>query len=86
LPIKIHPAIIDKINWLFVQTSSKLDNTSIMLLSLSGRKLYEQKTGLLQPGQMVSFPLDSVNLSPGTYMLQLFCDNEMVYKKKINVQ
>lgn len=86
MAIRIYPTIIDKINWLFVQTNKKLDNTSITLLSLRGRKLYEQKTGMLQPGQMVSFPLETDNLTPGTYLLQLFSGNEMVYKRKISVR
>lgn len=85
VPIRIYPTIIDKINWLFVQTSKQLDNTSITLQSLTGRKLYEQKTGILQPGQMVSFPLEAESLTPGTYLLQLFVGSEMVYKKKISV-
>jgi hypothetical protein len=86
LSIRIYPTIIDKINWLFVQANKKLDNTSIALMSLSGKKLYEQKTGSLNPGQMVSFPLDTVIISPGIYLIQLFSNNEMVYKKKICVQ
>jgi hypothetical protein len=85
LPIRIYPTIIDKINWLFVQTNKKLDNTSIAVLSLTGSKLYEQKTGILQAGQMVSFPLDAESLSPGTYLLQLFSGSEMVYKRKISL-
>lgn len=84
--IRIHPAIIDKINWLFVQVNKKLDNTSITLMSLSGHKLYEQKTGNFQPGQMISFPLETDDLDPGTYLIQLFSGNEMVYRKKILVQ
>jgi hypothetical protein len=85
--IRIYPTIIDKINWLFVHTGSKqLDNTSITLLNLRGRKLYEQKMGLLQPGQMVSFPLDADNVRPGTYLLQLLSGNDVVFKKKISVQ
>ena len=63
-----------------------MDNTSITLMSLSGNKLYEQKTGNFQPGQMISFPLETEDLDPGTYFIQLFCNNEMVYKKKILVQ
>lgn len=86
LPINIYPTIIDKINWLFVQTNKKLDNTSISLFSLTGRKMYEQKTGILHPGQMVSFPLDTDILTPGTYLLQLLSGNEIIYKKKISVQ
>ena len=84
--IRIHPAIIDKINWLFVQVNKKLDNTSIILLSMSGHKLYEQKTGNFLPGQMISFPLETEDLDPGTYLIQLFSGSEMVYKKKILVQ
>jgi hypothetical protein len=84
--IRIHPAIIDKINWLFVQVNKKLDNTSITLMSMSGHKLYEQKTGNFQPGQMISFPLETEDLGPGTYLIQLFSGTEMVYKKKILVQ
>ncbi|WP_315821944.1 hypothetical protein [Paraflavitalea speifideaquila] len=86
MAIKIYPTIIDKINWLFVQTNKKLDNTSIALLSLTGRKLYEQKTGLLEPGQMVSFPLETDGIRPGTYLLQLFSGSDLIYKKKISVQ
>jgi hypothetical protein len=84
--IRIHPAIIDKINWLFVQVNKKLDNTSITMLSMSGHKLYEQKTGNFQPGQMISFPLETEDLGPGIYLIQLFSGTEMVYKKKILVQ
>jgi hypothetical protein len=86
LVIRIYPTIIDKINWLFVQVNKKMDNTSIALMSLSGNTLYEQKTGNFQPGQMISFPLETEDLDPGTYFIQLFSNNEMVYKKKILVQ
>lgn len=86
MAIRIYPTLIDKINWLFVQTTRKLENTSITLQSLTGRKLYEQQTGLLQPGEMVSFPLDAEELSPGTYLLELLSGNEIVYKRKISVR
>lgn len=85
MPIRIYPTIIDKINWLFVQTNKKLENTSIAVLSLTGSKLYELKTGILQAGQLVSFPLDADSLCPGTYLLQLFSGGEMIYKQKISL-
>ncbi len=47
--------------------------------------MYEQKTGILQPGQMVSFPLETDGLAPGTYLLQLLQGTDVIYKKKINV-
>ncbi len=31
---------------------------------------------------MVSFPLEAENLTPGTYLLQLFAGSEMVYKEE----
>lgn len=87
MSIRIYSTIIDKINWLFVQTgNSQLDDTSIMLLNLKGRKLYEQKMGILQPGQMVSFPLDVETVRRGTYLLELISGSEVIFKKKISVQ
>ncbi|WP_276484513.1 hypothetical protein [Paraflavitalea pollutisoli] len=85
MPIRIYPTIIDKMNWLFVQANRRLDNTSIRLQTLTGRPMYEQKTGILQPGQMVSFPLETDGLAPGTYLLQLLQGTDVIYKKKINV-
>lgn len=85
LAIRIYPTIIDKMNWLFVQASKRVDNTSIRLQTLAGRPMYEQQMGVLLPGQMVSFPLESDTLRPGTYLLQLLQGNEVIYRKKINV-
>jgi len=85
--IRIYSTIIDKINWLFVQTgSTPLDATCLQLMNLKGRKLYEQKIGILQPGQMVSFPLDAGTVRRGTYLLELISGSEVIFKKKISVQ
>lgn len=86
MPIRIHLTVIDKTSWLFVQVNKKLEDTRIVLQSATGRKLHDQPTGILLPGQMFSFVVDADDLDEGTYLVLLFDGQEMMYKKRVMLQ